>query len=102
MDKLLKNYLFAQYYIDNIMIFLDTGPEHVQYLKEIFRAFQRINLIVNLTKLWVGYNSVKLLRFRVDAFGLLNTKERVKIIRSIRIPRTLKNLEHYIGLIGFI
>ena len=36
------------------------------------------------------------------AFGFLNTKEKVKAIRSIQIPRTFKNLEHYIGLTGFM
>ena len=102
MDKLLKNYLFARYYINNIVIFLDTGPEYVQHLKEIFRALQRINLAVNPAKSWVGYDSVELLGFCVDTFGFSNTKERVKAIRSIRIPRTLKNLEYYIGLTGFM
>ena len=38
----------------------------------------------------------------MDAFGLSNTEERVKAIRSIRIPRMFKNLEYYIGLTGFI
>ena len=45
---------------------------------------------------------MKFLKFRVDTFGFLNTKEKVKTIRSIRIPRTFKNLEHYIGLTGFM
>ena len=102
MDKLLKNYPFAYYYIDNIVIFSDTGPEHIQYLKEIFRALQRINLIINPAKLWMGYDSMELLRFRVDTFGFSNTKEKVKTIRSIRIPRIFKNLEYYIGLTRFI
>ena len=38
MDKLLRNYPFARYYINDIIIISDTGPEHIQYLKEIFRA----------------------------------------------------------------
>ena len=50
MDKLLKNYPFAHYYIDDIVIFSDTGPEYIQYLKKIFRALQRINLAVNPAK----------------------------------------------------
>ena len=101
-NKLLKNYLFARSYINNIVIFSNTGPEYIQHLKEIFYTLQQINLTVNPTKSWVGYDSVKLLKFRIDAFNLSNTEERFKAIRSIRIPRTLKNLEYYIGLTGFI
>ena len=37
-NKLLKNYPFTQYYIDNIIIFSNTGPEYIQYLKKIFRT----------------------------------------------------------------
>ena len=33
MDKLLRNYPFAQYYIDNIIIFLNTSPKYIQHLK---------------------------------------------------------------------
>ena len=50
----------------------------------------------------MGYNFVKFLGFCVDAFGFLNTEERVKIIRNIQIPCTFKNLEYYIGLTGFM
>ena len=50
----------------------------------------------------MGYNSIKLFKFRVNAFGFLNTKEKIKAIRNIQIPRTLKNLKHYIGLTGFM
>lgn len=102
MDQLLRNYPFARCYIDDIVIFSDTGREHVQHLKEIFRVLQRVNLAVNPAKSWVGYDSVELLGFRVDAFGLSNTEERVKAIRNIRMPNTLKNLEYYIGLTGFV
>ena len=38
----------------------------------------------------------------MDTFGFLNTEEKIKTIRSIRIPRMLKNLEYYIRLIGFM
>ena len=51
MDKLLRNYPFARYYINDIIIFSDTGPEYIQHLKAIFRALQWINLAVNPAKL---------------------------------------------------
>ena len=40
MDKLPRNYPFARYYIDNILIFSDTSFKYIQYLKEIFYALQ--------------------------------------------------------------
>ena len=37
-NKLLRNFPFAQYYINNIVIFSDTGPKYIQHLKKIFHT----------------------------------------------------------------
>ena len=51
MNKLLRNYPFARYYINDIMILSDTGSKYIQHLKEIFHTLQQINLAINPTKL---------------------------------------------------
>ena len=103
MDKKLLPYKdFARCYIDDIVIFSDTGIEHEQHLRQVFQLFKDLNLSISPKKSWVGYDSVQLLGYRVDAFGLCNTEERLKAIARIKFPRTLKALENYIGMTGFM
>ena len=50
----------------------------------------------------MGYNLIKLFNFRINVFGLLNINKYIQAILNIKILITSYNLEHYIGLIGFI
>jgi hypothetical protein len=67
--KLFKHRHFARAYIDDIIIFSNAAEEHIRHVEIILRLFKEVNLALSPTKSFIGYPSVKLLGFKVDAVG---------------------------------
>lgn len=103
MDQKLYNFRhFARAYIDDVVIASDTFEEHCTHLHTIFKTFQDLRLAINPKKSFVGYPSVHLLGFQVDAFSLATTEERIKAIANIQMPTNLADLETYLGMATFL
>ena len=64
--------------------------------------FKEIGLTLLLAKSFLSYLSVQLLGYRVDGLGMSTTEERVEAIKNLLFPRTLKELETFIGITGFL
>ena len=56
----------------------------------------------NVEKSFIGYPSVELLGFHVDALGIHSTEDRTQGFRQLEFPATLKALETYLGATGFL
>lgn len=76
--------------------------EHARHLEEIFTLFTSKGIAISPVKSYLGYPSVELLGFRVDAFGMSTTEERLEAFRQLTFPRQLKALEQYLGFSGFL
>lgn len=102
-DRLLRaQRKFARAYVDDIVIFSETQADHEAHLHEVFSVLQANNISIKAAKAFVGYPSVALLGQRVDSFGLATSAEKLKAIAKLRFPRTLKQLETYLGLTGWL
>ena len=64
--------------------------------------FEQVGLSIKPSKAFIGYPSVRLLGQRVDSLGLATPEEKLEAIAQIKFPKTLKNLETYLGLIGWL
>ena len=53
-------------------------------------------------KSFLGYPSVKLLSFNVDAFSISTTKECLQAFCDLNFPCSLRALESYLGTSGFL
>lgn len=103
MDRLLKPYRdFCRAFIDDVVIFSDSFEDHQKHLHAIFGLFTDRGLSMSPSKSCVGFQSVELLGFYVDAFGMTTTKERTQGFRDLEFPDKLKNLETYLGAAGFL
>jgi hypothetical protein len=51
-------------------------------------------------KAYVAFPEVSLLGQRVDAFGMSTPEAKIKAIASLTFPRTLRQLETYLGMTG--
>ncbi len=102
-DQLLHAHAhFARVFIDDIVIYSDLLEDHLGHLETIFSTFCKKNIAIAPTKSFVGYLSIKLLGFHVDSFSLTTTREKVEAFRQLVFLGTLKALEHYIGVTGFL
>jgi hypothetical protein len=103
MDSILRPYKsFARCYIDDIVVFSKTLEEHTEHLDTILGLFDRIGMTIKGAKTFLGYPSIVLLGQRVNGFGMTTSEERVAAIRNLTFPKTLKDLETYLGCTGWL
>ena len=103
MDRILREFQgFSRAFIDDIVIFSESVDEHLSHLRAIFSLFNSMNITLKATKSFLGYPSVTLLGQKVDGLGLTTSAEKLEAISSIKFPATLRDLEIYLGLTGYM
>ena len=102
-DKLLRPLrAFAKAYIDDIIIYSKTLEEHLGHLRQLFELCQQKRITLSPKKSYLGYPSVMLLGQRVDSLGLSTSAEKIRAIQALKFPATLRDLEIYLGLTGWL
>ena len=93
---------FARAYIDDIVIFSRTLHEHVTHLRYVFDVLRFYNVTLQASKCFLAYPNIKLFGQRVDAFGLATHEDKLEAIQALKFPRSLHQLEKYLGLTGWL
>ena len=83
-------------------MFLDTFNDYIKHLDDVFRLFTSKNILISPKKLYLGYPLVELLGFYIDSLGLSTTALRLKAFKKLEFLATLKALETYLGVAGFL
>ena len=92
----------AKAYVDDIVTGARTFYEHLRDLRLLFELFMEFNITVSPTKTFLGYPDVNLLGRKVNSFGLISPEDKLKAISQLKYPSTLGDLEHYLGLTGYL
>lgn len=61
-----------------------------------------MNIHLSPRKSFLGYPNVQLLEQKVDALGLTTAEEKLAVITNLSFPRTLAQLEKYLGLTEYL
>ena len=103
MDLLLKPLThFVRAYIDDIVVFSRSFASHLDHLQQVLAIVRKQNIHISAKKTFLSYPSVQLLGQKVDALGLATDTEKLKAISSLQFPVNLTQLEHYLGLTGYL
>lgn len=100
MDKAFKGiaWRFVCAYVDDILIYSKTFDEHLLHLDEVFRILSDLGITLKATKVYLGFHTIELLGFLVDRFGLTTTEAKSAAVQNMAFPKTLAEVEHFIGL----
>ena len=93
---------FVRAFVDDIIIFSRTLAEHVSHLRQLFQLLREKRASLAPTKSFLGFPSVNLLGQRVDSLGMSTSEEKIKAITSLRFPASLRDLEIFLGLTGWL
>lgn len=102
MDHILQPYPNADSYCDDIIAGSRTLDEHIQDLYDVFSVLRRKNIGIGARKTLAGFPNAVVLGRMVDGFGLSTTKERLKAIADLKFPESLKDLETFLGMTGYM
>ena len=93
---------FVRAFVDDIIIFSRTLEEHVSHLRQLFQLLREKRASLAPTKSFLGFPSVTLLGQRVDSLGMSTSEEKIKAITALRFPASLRDLEIFLGLTGWL
>ncbi|KAJ8122730.1 hypothetical protein ONZ43_g1146 [Nemania bipapillata] len=103
MESLLSKYLweFVLVYIDDVIIFSRNIEDHLKHLDIILQILAASGCTMSLEKCHFAQHGLDALGVHVSRLGLATTEEKIAAIKELEMPRTLEELEHGIGLMGF-
>ena len=102
-DKILRPYKdFAKAYVDDIIVHSRTLAEHLNNLRQAFDLFRQKRISLAPSKCFLGFPSVMLLGQRVDSLGMATAEEKIAAISALRFPLSLQDLDHFLGLTGWL
>ena len=103
LDRILRRFReFCRAYVDDIVIWSDTLDDHIEHLHQVFKALDELDVSLSPAKSFLGYPTATVLGQRVNGFGLTAHEDKIRAILDIKFPSTLHQLEHYLGLTGWL
>ena len=91
---------WAQAYVDDIACGAKSLPNLLNKLWVLFEILLLYNISIKSTKLFHTYPDMGLLGQKVNFLRLTTSDKKLKAIRFLTYPNTLRGLEYYLGLTG--
>ena len=92
---------FATAYLDDILIFSETKEEHFKHIQIVFDRLREHNLKLKLKKCSFLKTETKYLGFVIGNRGLKPDPDKVRAIRRMPPPKTVKQIRQFIGVISY-
>jgi hypothetical protein len=103
MNNILRRFLrkFVVVYIDDILIYSKSYREHEEHVKIVVQEFKRVGLKLNEKKCEFNKTSVNILGHVVTNGSLKMDNSRIQTIKSYKQPKTVKEMESFLGTINY-
>ncbi|CAG9092967.1 unnamed protein product [Plutella xylostella] len=98
-EEIAKNVCLV--YLDDIIIYSENKQDHINKLQQVFEALRRANLKVNKNKCVFMEEEIEFLGHILNKNGLKPNQKKIDAIRKFPIPKTLKEIRGFLGLIGY-
>ena len=101
MDEILGDIPRVFVYIDDILIASESPEQHLQDLELVFKTLAANGMVVQRPKCVLGVSSLEFLGYQVDSTGISPLRNRVTAIEQTKPPTTVKELQRFLGMIGY-
>lgn len=88
-------------YLDDILVFSKTFPEHLVRLRTVFTRLQDTGLKVKVGKCHFLQSEVIFLGHQISAEGIATDPNKISAVKQWPIPTTLKALRSFLGFCGY-
>ena len=94
-------YKYVLPYFDDILIHSNSFEEHLIHIEEVLKRLRFAGFTANPTKSKFAMSSLKFLGFIISEDGVQVDPEKTAAIRNLPLPKTLKQLRSFIGMVSF-
>lgn len=101
MNTVLSGVKNCEVYLDDIVAYSSTWPEHVKTLEEIFDRLRSASLTLNLAKCEFGKAVVTYLGKQVGQGNVSPVAAKVQAILEFPTPQTRRELRRFLGMAGY-
>jgi hypothetical protein len=103
MDLVLRGLTWSSVlvYVDDVLVFARSFAELKQRLREVFERLRAANLKLKPSKVRLFQREIKFLGHIVSAAGVAMDKSKVDEVTSWRIPRNVRDVRRFLGLVGY-
>ena len=92
---------FALNYLDDIIFFSKSWMDHLEHLKQVFKALQGVDLKIKKSKCKFFKSKVHYVGYLVGADGVEPLPEKLEAIQKLATPQNVDELRQFLGLTGF-
>lgn len=103
MDRVLNGLPFKSVlcYLDDVLIISETFDEHMTDLQEVFDRFRQAGLKLSPQKCKFAQRKCVFLGHEISKAGLSPPTDRLKAIEEYPVPKNVKALKRYLGLMNW-
>jgi cleavage and polyadenylation specificity factor subunit 1 len=100
-NEVLYGFDFTFAYLDDILIASSSAEEHQTHIESVLKRLSDYGICVNLEKCVLGVSELSFLGYLVNSEGIRPLPERVKPILNCTLPKTVKELQRFLGLLNY-
>ena len=101
MDQILGDLPRVYVYIDDILVASESPEQHLKDLEEVFKTLSANGLVLQRSKCVLGVPELEFLGYKVNSTGITPLPDRVVAIRATTPPTTIKELQRFLGMVGY-
>ena len=103
MDTLLRGvqFKFVCAYIDDVICYSATFEQHLEHVREVLSRFRKANLKLHPKKCAFAVKKVTFLGHVLTPEGMSPNPQKLEAITSYPVPKKLKQVRGFLGLVGF-
>ena len=91
----------TKFILTTFLIQTQDKDSHILALEKIWKCLSAFNLGINLSKCILGQSAHDYLRFKITGRGYSATDEKVKAICEYPLPKTIRQLMQFCGMVNF-
>ena len=100
-DHVTQELDFVFVFIDDILVASRDEKQHLKHLRLLFERLSKHGLVINPKKCTFAVSTLKFLGHRVSTEGLRPLPEKVQAICEYPVPKTVKQLQRFLGMLNF-
>lgn len=103
MECVLRNltYKICLIYLDDILVYSKTFPEHLNHLRQVFDRLRHANLKLKPSKCKFACNKVHYLGHVVSSEGIAPDEDKISTVKDFPRPHNVKTVRSFLGLANY-